>query len=534
MIERILQFAGLDQFLEEFQPLTPEGKRIKGEKSLYYKREELDKIFSTLEKLILFRRQNPFDTDKIEYHLKRIPLIHKSFVKGELRSELHNIKRFLHNYRAVSERLDPALREEMSLTYNPEKILKRLGYELNQEERFFVKDSYSPELEKLRIDIAGKSRQILDLKEQKLAVIKKETALDFHFHDFLVISESTLPEKWDQYLFAETYDSSSIIVKPFWGKNYQEKHKSLSELLKHEKEMENHILESLAEDVERERVNLDNCVLSISTFDILMARASLAIRYNCVRPLLSTEGTLKAKNLRLIPLEKNCQRQKTIYIPLTARFDAQHIVISGSNMGGKTVILKTILFVQVLAQMGFFVPADEYDTVIFESFNLIGDNLESENNGLSSFGEEIMSLIKARKNGNTLYLVDEFARTTNSREAFALTGALLKHFSEHAGIWSFWSTHQEELPRLKNVSYWMMKGLDYMKYRDYIHRDFKEDFPQRISLINSYMDYRIEPLTDRLARSRDALKIADILGLDSDLIEYAKKYIEKQEKQDEQ
>jgi DNA mismatch repair protein MutS2 len=534
MTERLLRFAGLDLFLEEFQPLTPEGKRAKEEYRLFYNRKELEKAFTALEKVIQFRRTNPSDTDKIEYHLKRIPLIHKRFVKGELRSELHSIKKFLHNYKAVSERLDPSLKSEMALTYNPEKLLKRLGYDTDQDERFFVHDSFSPDLKQLREEIGSLNRKVSDLREQKLAQIRKETSLDFRFSDFLVISEKVLPLSWDDFLFAEPYDSSSLIVKPLLGREFQEKHKSLSELLIKEKELENGILESLAEEVEQERENIELCSRSICSFDILLARASMAIRYDSVRPNFHTDANLKVCNLHLIPLEKQCNAEKVRYSSLTALFDARHIVISGSNMGGKTVVLKSILFAQLLAQMGFFIPCERFDTVIFESFNLIGDKIDSGKNGLSSFGEEIMSLIKARKQGKTLYIIDEFARTTNSREAFALTGALLEHFSEQIDIWSFSSTHQEELPLLENVSYWMMKGLDYMKYGEYFHKDFKGDLQERIALINNYMDYRIEPISDNSVKSRDALKIADILGLDSDLIEYAKKYIEKQEKQDEQ
>jgi DNA mismatch repair ATPase MutS len=534
MNKRILQFAGLDSFLEEFQPLTPEGKRIKAENNLITDREVLDKSFSTLEKFISFRRNNPVRIDKIEYHLKRIPSFNQGFLKSEMRSELHNIKKFLHNYKAVTEQLESSLKALLDLTYDPAYLLSRLGYEPDQEESFFVRDDYSSELKKLRGEIAGLHNQLAEKKEERLKEIKNQTTLDFRFNDFLVITEELYSVKWDHHLFAESYDSTSLIVKPLLGREYQEIQNSLSGLVKQEKELENEILLNLAEKVEKERENLTGCVQSISLLDILLAKAAMAIKYDCVKPVFSSIDTLIISGLRFIPLKNQCEKENSVYTPLTAHFDARHIIISGSNMGGKTIVLKTLIFAQLLAQMGFYVPAESFQTLIFESFNLIGDKIDSGKNGLSSFGEEIMSLIKARNKGKTLYIIDEFARTTNSREAYALTAALLKYFSGIENFRSFSSTHQEELPVMKNVSYWMMKGLDYIKYREYYHKDFKGDLPERTALINSYMDYRIEPIKSISVRSRDALKIADILGLDSNLIKYAEKYMEKQEKQDEQ
>nr|WP_281389014.1 hypothetical protein [Spirochaeta isovalerica] len=265
--------------------------------------------------------------------------------------------------------------------------------------------------------------------------------------------------------------------------------------------------------------------------DLTLARADAAIKFRCIKPEISHNGFILASNLRFLPVEENCLNERVPYTPLSAEFDAPHIVISGSNMGGKTVVLKTLLFAQILSQMGFFVPATRFKTILFRSFNLIGDKLGTGVNGLSSFGEEIMSLIEGAAEGRTLYIIDEFARTTNSAEALALNSALLKSFSGRKETWSFSSTHQENLPELENISYWTMRGLDYLKYGEYFHSNFKGDLSERIRLINKYMDYRIEPRAAGAVNSRDALKIADILGLDSQLIGYAEKYMEKQEKQ---
>ena len=119
-------------------------------------------------------------------------------------------------------------------------------------------------------------------------------------------------------------------------------------------------------------------------------------------------------------------------------------------MGGKTILLKTVLFCQLLAQRGLFVPAENFSTVVFQSINLIGNDLSDAYNGLSSFGDEIMNLVESENRDKTLYIVDEFARTTNSTEGKALYSALLQWFTENGRIYSFSSTHQENLPDLEN------------------------------------------------------------------------------------
>lgn len=529
MTDRIFNFARLDQFLENFEPQSPMGRREKAEKKIYFKTDELLIRFKRIDILMDFIKEEGEKRDKIEYHLKRVPIVGKSFAKGELRSELHNIKKILHNYRSIRELLDTELIEEFSLFYNPDDLLSYLGYEEDQRESFFVNDSFSPELKKTRSELRKINDKLNIIKEHRINQIRETYSFDFRFNDFLVIDESAVPADSERLIYVEPYDSSSVIVKPQLGQEYYGVHNSAKEFLERERDLEEQVLLSLAQRVEVDRKEIEFCIRSLTELDLSIAKAALAIRYDCVRPVFKEKGVINVKRLRFTPLEESCLSEKKSYTPLTAPFDAHSIVISGSNMGGKTIVLKTLLFAQLLAQMGFYVPAECFETILFQSINLIGDTYDRGDSGLSSYGEEIMSFINSRKRGKTLYIIDEFARTTNSVEAYALNSALLEVFSESPDVWSFSSTHQENLPDFENISFWLMEGLDYEKYGKYFHSDFNSDLADRTALINNFMDYRIKPKTSRSQRSRDALKIADILGLDSRMIKYAEKYIKKQE-----
>jgi len=529
MKDRIYNFSGLNQFLDYYQPATPEGRRDKAERKVYSNITELEQAHDLVESLIPFIETEKEKIDKISYHLKRIPLLGDRFVKGELRSELHSVKKFLHNYRSISSLLPAALKKQFLLDFNLDELLELLGYEEEEQESLFVKESYSDELKGVRLSLREIDTQLSRIKNERIETICDRYSLDFRFNDFLVIDESSVPPDSETFLYIEPYDKSSVVVKPQLGRDFYDRRNSASPLYRREKELEEEIFSRLAGAVEKERKALKQCVEAVKSFDISLARAEMAIRFKSIRPEISREGHIDASGLIYIPLEERCYEAGEVYTPLSARFDARHIVISGSNMGGKTIVLRSLLFAQLLAQMGFFVPAVKFSTVLFQSINLIGDRSGSGERGLSSFGVEIMSLINSGKEGNTLYIIDEFAKTTNSIEAYALNSALLESFSGQKSLWSFSSTHQENLPLLENVSYWSMKGLDHLKYGEYFHRDFKGDHTDRIKLINKYMNYHIQPRQWGSEVSRDALKIARILGLDSRILEYAEKYLENEE-----
>ena len=185
------------------------------------------------------------------------------------------------------------------------------------------------------------------------------------------------------------------------------------------------------------------------------------------QPVLQNYGkNIEVENGICIPVKEYCRELDTKYVPLTVSFNNRMIVISGSNMGGKTVVLKTLAFLQLLTQMGFYVPADEYKTTVFENLHYIGDLQHKHSAGLSSYGMEIYSFIKSSENvkEKSLYLIDEFAGTTNSHEAEALISAILHDFSTRRKAYALLSTHFMNLPEFAHMSFYRMKGLDSEKY----------------------------------------------------------------------
>ncbi len=135
-------------------------------------------------------------------------------------------------------------------------------------------------------------------------------------------------------------------------------------------------------------------------------------------------------------------------VPLTVELDGQHrqLVISGPNTGGKTVALKTIGLLALMAQSGIPVPAERAELPIFDSvFADIGDYQSIEQN-LSTFSAHVtnIDLISHQATAHSLVLLDELGSATDPEEGAALAVAIADHFRRVACI-SIVSTHHTAL-----------------------------------------------------------------------------------------
>jgi DNA mismatch repair ATPase MutS len=190
-------------------------------------------------------------------------------------------------------------------------------------------------------------------------------------------------------------------------------------------------------------------------------------------------------------------------------------VVTGANMAGKTVLLRTIALAQYLFQFGFFIPATEAHIVPVELvMNSVGDQ-QSELQGLSSFASEMLNIngiLKAAKsNKQILALIDEPARTTNPAEGLAIANAVIDELAGHK-VRSVITTHYSGITggvrKLKVV------GLK------------TELLPETISPenINDFIDYSLTENTEGTVPA-EAIRIATLLGIDEELLEKAKCYI---------
>ncbi|CAJ2232018.1 endonuclease MutS2 [Fructilactobacillus sanfranciscensis] len=210
-----------------------------------------------------------------------------------------------------------------------------------------------------------------------------------------------------------------------------------------EREEEKRILAQLSDLIRPYQMELLSNAKQLGHFDLINAKARYAASMKATRPEISADNQVNLKNARH-PL---INQEKVVGNDIKLGFDYRQIIITGPNTGGKTITMKTLGLLQLMAQSGLFITADEgsqaglYDEVFAD----IGDDQSIEQN-LSTFSshiDNIISILK-RMTNRSLVLIDELGAGTDPREGAALAMSILDAISQSdAEVLS--TTHYPEL-----------------------------------------------------------------------------------------
>ncbi|HMD17268.1 MAG TPA: endonuclease MutS2 [Terriglobales bacterium] len=191
----------------------------------------------------------------------------------------------------------------------------------------------------------------------------------------------------------------------------------------------------------------------LAELELQFAKARFAEDYNCVAVSLcgtgpTSEGRLLLHRARHPLLERNLKLKDGKIVPITIELEGDHrqLVITGPNTGGKTVSLKTLGLLALMAQSGIPVPADRADMPVFDAILAdIGDYQSIEQN-LSTFSAHVTNIdfISRTATANSLVLLDELGSATDPEEGAALAVAIAEHFRK-VGCMSVISTHHTSL-----------------------------------------------------------------------------------------
>lgn len=187
-------------------------------------------------------------------------------------------------------------------------------------------------------------------------------------------------------------------------------------------------------------------VTALGEFDFIFAKARFAEDFECVIPRFAAEDSprLILKDARHPLLQDVLRRQRKRVVPVSLELDGvkRTLLISGPNTGGKTVTMKTVGLLALMAQSGIPVPAAEAELPIFPDVLAdIGDN-QSIEQSLSTFGAHVARIREMVENAapGVLVLLDELGRATDPEEGGALGVAILEEF-RHYGAFTLSSTH---------------------------------------------------------------------------------------------
>ncbi|NLT47905.1 MAG: DNA mismatch repair protein MutS, partial [Clostridiales bacterium] len=197
------------------------------------------------------------------------------------------------------------------------------------------------------------------------------------------------------------------------------------------------------------------------------------------------------------------------------------------NMGGKTISLKMVGQCAMLAQHGFYVPCTRARIGLSSYIHILIGDSQNLQRGLSSFGSEMEELkdILDRSKDGALLLIDEIASGTNPVEGLALTRSIVDYLSDQAYI-SLITTHFDNVSIGGKIRNMQVRGLADVDF-ELLSREIRyANRRERIEIIGKYMDYRLYEVADNKEIPKDALNIAQMLGIDRDIITRARKYME--------
>ncbi|MDR0790188.1 MAG: hypothetical protein LBO06_05295 [Bacteroidales bacterium] len=244
----------------------------------------------------------------------------------------------------------------------------------------------------------------------------------------------------------------------------------------------------------------------LAELDLTLAKADLYLKWQMNQPTISTDKVLEYNDLSYPPIAQRLQQSGKTFQPISITIDQLPILITGANMSGKSILLKSLSFAQLSVQFGFFVAAKRATVSLVEGVMMsIGDN-QDDNSGLSSFASEILSInqmiCKAKTKKRYLILVDELARTTNPYEGTALLKGCLNVLAQQNSLCVI-TTHY-------SVTQVVCKKL---RVKGFVHQDLIP--PLCIEQISERIDYSLTS-DDSDKVPTEAINLAKLLSIDPD------------------
>ena len=344
----------------------------------------------------------------------------------------------------ISEDDQETVLDELFRALTPNKYLEDriLGAILSEEE---IADTASPELADIRRHMriqAGKIRDSLQKVISSPAYSKflREPIITIRQGRYVVPVKSECKNDVPGLVHDVSATGSTYFVEPMSAVNANNALRELE--LKEKKEIERILAELSAEAASHaEDINLDYAMLV--QLDVIFAKAKLAFNMRAWAPIMNDKGRVELRNARHPLIDP----KKVVPISLRLGSDFDTMIITGPNTGGKTVTLKTIGLLTLMAECGLHVPAG--DGSVLSTFDAILADIGDEQSiaqSLSTFSSHMKTIVDvvAQCDDRTLVLYDELGAGTDPAEGAALAIALIE-FSRKMGSRVVATTHYAEL-----------------------------------------------------------------------------------------
>ena len=286
-----------------------------------------------------------------------------------------------------------------------------------------------------------------------------------------------------------------------------------AELLDKEHELEYQIKTDLTNQLKAFVEPLLSNVSAIGYLDFLIAKSRYFMHTNAVAPTIVKDSQPIHFEGMYNPYYDNLLKQKKASMQtLDLDLHSGVTVLTGANMGGKSITMKTVVLNVLLANYGMYVYADAAHVPIIEFLYMVSDDLQSIEKGLSTFGAEMIQLktiIGASGKKDGLIVLDELARGTNPEEAKIIVNAVIDFF-KHKQSYTFISTHLDGIDK-EDIRHLQVVGISRIDFKQ-LESSAKINSKEALNLLRKQMDYSIEEVSHSNV-PKNALQIARLLGI---------------------
>jgi DNA mismatch repair protein MutS2 len=318
-----------------------------------------------------------------------------------------------------------------------------------------LNDDASPELRRIRKAMERQHRTIEESLRKTLRGLSEggstqEDLITIRGDRFVIPVKVEFKRKVPGVIHGSSSSGQTVFVEPL---ETIEQNNELVRLLDEEQSEIHRILVAMTRALGENAtaIHLGTCILA--EVESHFARARFATALNCGRPTFTHELSLTAARhpllelrMRAAALAKNEEPKTPVPLTVILPPETKQLIISGPNTGGKTVSLKTLGLLSLMAQSGIPVPAEEAKLPLFESIYADIGDAQSIERDLSSFSAHVVNLghISREATAHSLVLLDELGSATDPEEGAALAVAMATHFLT-LNAWCCITTHLTSL-----------------------------------------------------------------------------------------
>ena len=403
---------------------------------------------------LLHQKGSPpfYETDELEKYIKILKSNQTLSIKGLLNiGMLLRIARELKEYfydNNTSSFIN--LEKYFTLLYSNPSIEKSIFDKIIDEST--IADNASKKLSSLRRNRKNFEQEV---KDKLNSYIHSSTYAKYIMEPIVTIRNNRyvipVKEEYRSYIKAFVHDTSSsgstLYIEPtsIFDLNNKINHIKIEEDLEIEK-----ILHQLSASLYAYTTELDNDLNLIANIDLIFAKAHFGIEINGITPILNNEKFVDLHKARHPLIDKD----KVVPINIGLGKDYVSLLITGPNTGGKTVALKTLGLLLLMAYSGIPIPCSEGSNICVFTYIFadIGDE-QSIQESLSTFSAHMKNIVEITKkaNDNSLVLLDELGSGTDPVEGAALAISILSYLKSINALVCC-TTHYQELKEFALVT----------------------------------------------------------------------------------